>query len=912
VSIRVVQGEACLGFSCPGIDPSSSTSSGASCTVCPPGAPGAPGPQGPPGAPGSLWISVDDYGASRNPAVDSTAAFQAALNAAASGSVGTTWVLVPNVDVAGGEGYGIYGTVTIPAGVVLFGPDGADGTASLIYTFVGANVAVFQFAAGLNRSGIEGLQILGPSGAPSGRAVSFVGSQFNYAKNLQIWYHAIGIDLSDGVTPFSAYNVIEQCEINVCTSFGIRAFQQANANAIIGGRIFFTRNAGNTAVALGVSNARALSITGGLALEDYNIGLQIGGAPSFSMTGCWFEKGATLPLGSDFQVLSTFEESPLFEGGILFAGNHHADPWPLANGFIDAALYGVLPDGNDHSAELQHALDDAATGNIRLVLLPAGTIVLGSTVQYHDNIALKGQGAQATVLDFTGAGWALEQSTPGVRIFNCCFIGFQINFDAIADGALHLDDVSLAHLEDVVTIGPGIGVGNGSGFRMSSVINGGAVYNAFYHCRALSCENGFDVLPQGSNDTHLIDCRATACTRGVYVLDSNHVVIDDCAIESGTRGVVIDASISAVSDSLTVSNTRFEGNTVANIQFGEVFAAANVRYPNIHNNHHVTGTPIVGSPSFPTFVGDTGGTSASIRIVTPFLDVPFYFERTVGAPGGEVMAHFVDSNAALGTPVSVQITTERVAPQLRGVRASVTRWEMSSDGSASFTGTVSVTGAGGVQTTALAATGNVSFITAGQSIFHGDGVSAGNVTEEIRKAAANNFVHQVFRNGTAAAGLRWLKIFLSNTNVRTDRYDVNGANPVTFELDDWTSIIKRLRRIAADQGTAVTSAAFAPTGFGGAGAAIAVSTGSTDQRGEVTFTVGAAPAANPSFVFTFVDGAWPTANPYGSVQFSGGTGFVAGTVTRFTRTRNQTTLTVTFVGTPIAGETYSIEWNLMG
>jgi hypothetical protein len=403
----VTQGEACLGFSCPDINPGSVSGSGDSCD-CPPGPPGAPGAAGAPGGPGpvgppgaTLWLDVTDYGASTNPLVDSTAAFTAALAAAAANTQGTSWVLVPNVDVGAGEGFGIYSTVTIPANVVLFGVDGADGNASLIYSFLPSGDPVFQFAAGFNRSGIQGLQILGPSGAPSGIAISFTASQFNYAKNLQIWYHEIGIDFSDGVTPFSAYNLVEQCEVNNSTEVGIRALQSANANAIIGGRVFFTRNVGNTAIALQIADARALSISGGLALEDYNVGMQIGGAPSFSMTGCWLEKGATIPLGADFEILSTFEESALFEGGILFDGNHHADPWPLADTNWNARQWGALPANADNSAALQAVIDYASDPlNGGVVYIPAGSYQFATALTNPACVPIVCTGE----LVFTGSG----------------------------------------------------------------------------------------------------------------------------------------------------------------------------------------------------------------------------------------------------------------------------------------------------------------------------------------------------------------------------------------------------------------------------------------------------------------------------------------------------------------------------
>ncbi len=409
MATRVISGSACIGPNCPNTTQVSGDG--------PPGPQGSAGPAGPAGPPGNeLWTSIDDFGASRNPLVDSTAAIQSALNAASASGGG--WVLVPNVNLGAGEGYGVYSTVTIPPNVALFGTDGADGNAALIRSFVAANDVVFQFAAGLNRSAIEGLQILGQSGAPAGIAVSFTGSQYNYAKNLQIWYHQIGIDLSDGVTPFSAYNVIEQCEINLSTLFGIRAYQSANSNAIIGGRVFFTRNAGNTAVALGIDSARALSISGGLALEDYNVGLQIGGAPSFSMTGCWFEKGATIPLGADFDVLSTFAESPFFEGGILFDGNHYVDQWPLDTGILSVKQWGALGNGVDNdTAKIQACIDAAiARGPGTAVFFPSGTYISGN-LNINNATDLRVYGNDAT-LEWTGA--VVAPNRIGLRLLGTC------------------------------------------------------------------------------------------------------------------------------------------------------------------------------------------------------------------------------------------------------------------------------------------------------------------------------------------------------------------------------------------------------------------------------------------------------------------------------------------------------------
>jgi len=581
--------------------------------------------------------------------------------------------------------------------------------------------------------------------------------------------------------------------------------------------------------------------------------------------------------------------------------------------YIDAADYGVVDDGADHSAGLQAAMDAAVAQDVLIVQVPAGTIELGSTVRYHGDITLRGQGAQATIFHFTGTGYTFEQSTPGTRIFNVKFHDFQISYEAAAAGGIHLDDVSLARLDNVAVFGPGLG--SGSGFRISGSTNGFAVYNAFYHCRALSCDDGFLVDAAGSNDTHLFDCRATACARGVYVLDSNHIVIEACAIESSTRGVVIDASISAVSDSLTIANTRFEGNTAANIQFGDAFAAANVRYPNIHNNHHVTGTPIVGAPSFPTYVGDTSGLLQSLQIVTPFLVEPFRLERTVAAPTGEVMIHMVDSNSGSGAPVTVQITTERVSPQIRGVRASITRWELLSDGSASFTGAV---GCAGLTTTTLQATGTVSFITAGQNVFLGDGVSAGNVTLENRKADANNLTYNIKRIGTAAAGARLGWQWDSNESDNQLHFDTSGnllaIRPFAWVYDGTNGrVVTSVGRLATNRNTVLVDGDVALSAGWGSTATVVVAANSNEHRGQMTITPsGAGIALDPTVTLTFPNGTWAAAGWTMLVRNGGSDTVLLIPGQQWTVADNATNFVVQIRGTPTDGLTVIFRWWRVG
>lgn len=331
----------------------------------PAGAAGQPGPPGPP-LPGLNYRTVVQYGATSNPLVSSAAAFQAAVNAASTAGGGI--VVVPEVDTIAGQGYLIDSTVTIPPNVSLIGL----GASSLVFARVAMDEAVFQFQTGANRSAIQGMQILGDPGTQLGRAISFVGSQFNSIRNLQLWDFQIGVDVSDG-TPFSAYNLAEEIEINRSTEFGYRIHGSANGVTIIGGRVFFTRNLTNDAAAISIESGRAVSIQG-VSLEDYNVGLRLAGEPSGSITGTWFEKGATVPLGADFEVAANFGESPFFNGGILFDGNHYADEWPLSATWNNVRQWGVLPANADNSAALQAVIDYVATAGVGgVVYVPAGS-----------------------------------------------------------------------------------------------------------------------------------------------------------------------------------------------------------------------------------------------------------------------------------------------------------------------------------------------------------------------------------------------------------------------------------------------------------------------------------------------------------------------------------------------------------
>ena len=115
------------------------------------------------------------------------------------------------------------------------------------------------------------------------------------------------------------------------------------------------------------------------------------------------------------------------------------------------------------------------------------------------------------------------------------------------------------------------------------------------------------------------------------------------------------------------------------------------------------------------------------------------------------------------------------------------------------------------------------------------------------------------------------------------------------------------KRYYATLGTTPIAGDFALHANWGATASIGSIVGN-DQRLKFTVTsAGAGTGLNPTIIFTFKDGTWTTA-PFAYVIRNGGD---QPTVVNTVAT-SATTLTITFNGTPVAGETYTYIILLMG
>jgi hypothetical protein len=110
-------------------------------------------------------------------------------------------------------------------------------------------------------------------------------------------------------------------------------------------------------------------------------------------------------------------------------------------------------------------------------------------------------------------------------------------------------------------------------------------------------------------------------------------------------------------------------------------------------------------------------------------------------------------------------------------------------------------------------------------------------------------------------------------------------------------------RLGLVGGTALVAGDFAlSAGFGASASISAIATGTNDSRGRITITsAGAGQGASPTCTLTFKDGTWTTA-PFAVVCRSGG----SQPTIPVSATTTATTMVITFHGTPVAAETYSI------
>lgn len=221
MTIRVISGDACLGFSCP-ISPFVDPDTGPQGDAGPQGPSGTPGPPGP-----ATYLSILDYGAS-TASVDNSAAIQAAIDAAA--TLVDAGVLVPQ------GSYRFISALTNAAAIpiVMLGE----------IVFAGSGVAALTIGGNVGN-------IDAPSAWPSILKVVREAQDWSDASpgvaivNVDEWHGTVNIQdfevglLLEGIDTGCAYNQISVQRIFGCR-VGIRLRATgtgwSNENIVIGGR----------------------------------------------------------------------------------------------------------------------------------------------------------------------------------------------------------------------------------------------------------------------------------------------------------------------------------------------------------------------------------------------------------------------------------------------------------------------------------------------------------------------------------------------------------------------------------------------------------------------------------------------------------------------------------------------------
>lgn len=119
----------------------------------------------------------------------------------------------------------------------------------------------------------------------------------------------------------------------------------------------------------------------------------------------------------------------------------------------------------------------------------------------------------------------------------------------------------------------------------------------------------------------------------------------------------------------------------------------------------------------------------------------------------------------------------------------------------------------------------------------------------------------------------------------------------------------RCGRFFANRATVLVAGDFALSAGWGATPTTTVGGSSRDTRGKVTLTPGGAGiGANPTWTLTFKDGTYTNA-PFALVNMNAlGTG--AAVIVGVSTTA--TTMVVTYIGTPVGGNTYIFDWIVVG
>ncbi|ROS52914.1 hypothetical protein [Frigoribacterium sp. PhB24] len=344
-----------------------------------------------------------------------------------------------------------------------------------------------------------------------------------------------------------------------------------------------------------------------------------------------------------------------------------------------ARTYFVASSGDDNNSGLSVAKPkktiaaavSSANGPARFVL-GFGGHTIASTILYASGSVFEGLGGGLTTITFTGSsGAAFAPQSPDTRSYYVEFRRFVLSGPgkSTSTTGIDLSSVTSASIQDVVVRLFGTAI------KITSSINGGAVFNYLQNVTASVCGTGFYLGPIGSNATKMLGCRANACDIGIDIVDANNTTWIGGQIELCTTGFRVSASQAAFSDANAFIATRFESNTLAwNV------TSTNVRDTQILYPMQFAAYTFTDNGSRTTHLGSFIGSQRQIS-ATQSVSGSYAFERSVNGGSETPLVVFRDPVTTAGTPVTVQAETERPAGFFfRGRRGGATYFDVRADG----------------------------------------------------------------------------------------------------------------------------------------------------------------------------------------------------------------------------------------
>jgi len=348
---------------------------------------------------------------------------------------------------------------------------------------------------------------------------------------------------------------------------------------------------------------------------------------------------------------------------------------------ISVKDFGAVGDGttNDVTA-IQAAITAAAarpsSGSIAglggisgaTVYFPSGVYRINSGITIPDGVKLLGSGERATVINYYGSGAAVSNPTPGTRIGKIGIMEMTIADKGTGTIGLDLNSVSYSEFTSLWIDGFDTAV------KINSPTSGWSVYNRFYNVTANTCTTGYWLTGTSSNAHTFYSCRYNTDTVnsggiGWKIEDSNGNQVIAChgdMVSNTTYFAKLTASSANLTDGNIFWGNRIEGDGSYTVYGFDV--GTNVGYTVIGGNYY---TAITQSRNLTD--NGTGTNMADPSWTTPGISGYFPWDGVVNGQivykrdgsGGTYTPFMVlnDNNSSSGTPVTLQLITQRQTGQ---------------------------------------------------------------------------------------------------------------------------------------------------------------------------------------------------------------------------------------------------------